>query len=450
MTTDLHYASIDTLQDLYRHRKLSVLEVVQHFIERMKTYNEQLHAVITIVEDDSIARAVEADSALRTGAVDDKPLLGIPITVKDSVPTKGIRTTQNSRTKGDWIPETEPLPIKHLREAGAIIIAKANCNEYFGIPSADDRFLPPRTPFNPNYVAIGSSSGSGVAMAAGLGVASIGTDSAGSVRLPAAQAGVFGLKATNGFYEEGVSARHSTFSVIGPLTRTTRDAALITSIMANQQPLQVSDEGVSELKIGVPWKYINSSPVEDEVKAAFEQLLTVLDDAGAILIDIDIPGLAEARMATFVAMYTEHHAAHAASLSQYLDNYGQSARLYAMQGAFISAADYLHAMELGRRVRLSVDKSFEVVDIIAMPTSPFVTAEAARKPSEHRAGMNTVFTVAFNMTGHPAMTVPAGVSALGIPIGVQFASRHFEEQLLLRVSHFVEHATPWKDLHPTL
>ncbi|MBK9123601.1 MAG: amidase [Chloroflexi bacterium] len=450
MTTPLHYESIENLSRILRRREIGAVEIVEHFLRRTDALNNLLHAVITVAYDHARAAAAEADRSMAAGSADGKPLLGIPITVKDVMATKGIRTTANSRTLGDWVPDAEPLALARLREAGAIVLAKANCNEYFGIPSEDDRYPRPRTPFNTDYVAIGSSSGSGVAVAAGIGAASIGTDSAGSVRLPAAQAGAFGMKSTNGHVSLEGHTAYSNFQVIGPLARTTADAALLTSVMAGEAPPTISTAGPRGLRIGVPWRYIDTSPAEPEIRSAFRSLIETLEAAGAQVVEVSIPGMAESRMATFVAMYAEHHASKAVTLQRQFNDLGRSARLYAMQGAFISAVDYLHMLELGRQVRRNVDLALGTVDVIAMPTSPYVTAEAARRPSEHRRGMNTVFTVPFNLTGHPAITVPCGFSELGIPIGAQFAAAHGAEDTLYRVSLAVEQLTDWHLRHPPL
>lgn len=451
MTPPLHYSSIEQLTQMLRQRQISAVELIDHFIQRVESLNSSLNAIITLAADEARQLARQADRAIESGAdLTATPLLGIPLTVKDAIATQGIRTTANSRAVGDWVPDAEPLAISRLRKAGAIIIGKANCNEYFGIPSEADRFPRPRTPYNTDYVAIGSSSGSGVAVAAGLCAASIGTDSAGSVRLPAAQAGVVGMKATNGYISLEDTGRRSSFQVAGPLARTAADTALLTATMAGDAAPHLQAQNLRGLRIGVPWQYIETSPAEEEIKRAFDNLLNLLKAEGAQLHSISIPGLAETRMATFVAMYTEHHAAQAATIRRKLNDYGLSARLYALQGAFISASDYLHALELGRRVCRNVDRALAEVDVIAMPTSPFVTAEAARRPSEHRRGMNTVFTVPFNMTGHPAITVPCGVSSLGIPIGAQFAAAHHAESLLYRLSLAIEQQTDWHRIHPDL
>ena len=363
----------------------------------------------------------------------------------------------------DWVPDSEPAAITRLRDAGAIIIAKANCNEAFGIPSDADRFPRPRNPFNPAFVSVGSSSGSGASPAAGFCAASIGSDSAGSVRLPAGQHGLFGMKTTNSRITRAGIGSISSVQVYGPLTRTTADAALFTRIMSGHDPadpdssalpvpdyVDTLDAGIQGWRIGVPWRYIRTAPVEAEILSAFETALQVLAGLGAEIIDVPVRGLAEGRMATFVAMYTEHHAAQAVNTRTKLDQIGPSERLYAMQGAFISALDYLNAKKLGVRLRDSLEEIFHDVRILAMPLSPFVTAEAGRKPSEHRAGINTAFTCAFNLTGHPAISAPCGLAGIGIPIGIQFAAKLFDETAVFQISHAFEQTTDWHNNHPDL
>jgi aspartyl-tRNA(Asn)/glutamyl-tRNA(Gln) amidotransferase subunit A len=458
MTTSLplHYQPITTLQRRLRAGEISAVELVRHYIARCDALNDRLHAMITVAQEDALQQAERVDRRLREqDAV--PPLAGIPLVVKDVIPVKGMPATYNSRIRrnadgSDWIPDNEPEAIALLRAAGAIILGKANNNEFLGIPSDQDRFPPPRSPYNPAYVSIGSSSGSGVAPAAGMCAASIGTDSAGSVRLPAGQHGLVGFKATNGRITRAGMGKHSTLQVMGPLARTTADAALIyEALTAGADPVTGDlQAGIRGWRIGVPWRYIETSPVEDEIVRSFRQALDQLAAQGAEIVDMRLAGMAEARMATFVVLYTEHHSSHVETLHRRYEAYGDSARLYAMQGAFISAIDYQNALEMGRRLTAVVDDAFAGLDAIAMPTSPFVTAEAARKPSEHRQGMNTVFTGPFNLTGHPAISVPCGVSETKLPISMQFVVRHHEEKRLFQLAHAYEQATAWGQLHPEL
>jgi aspartyl-tRNA(Asn)/glutamyl-tRNA(Gln) amidotransferase subunit A len=455
MTDELHYRPITELHQQFIHGDLTAVALTRQFLDRIERLNPSLHSLITVNGDSALAEAADADQRLQAG--ETGPLTGIPITVKDAIPTRGIRTTYNSRLKQDWIPDAEPLAITRLRNAGAIIIGKANANEFFGIPSDDDLYPRPRSPFNTDYVCMGSSSGSGSSVAAGLCAASIGSDSAGSVRLPAAHNGLCGIKVTNGRISRHTSESRSTFQVLGPLARTTADAALLTQTMIDRAPDDDTTDFASHLdvdvrgwKVGVPWRYIRSAPLNPDVLDAFTRALDDLARLGIDVVEVALPGMAEGRMATFVAMYSEHHAEQAVNIRQRTNDYGRSARLYAMQGAFISALDYINALKVGDRLRDVFEDAFSDLRAIAMPTCPFVTAEESRRPTEHRAGINTAFTAAFNLTGHPAMSLPCGIAENGIPVSMQLTGRLFDELTLFQISHAYERLTPWHTYHRTL
>jgi aspartyl-tRNA(Asn)/glutamyl-tRNA(Gln) amidotransferase subunit A len=431
-----------TLTDLRRRLddgSLRATELVEAFLARIEA-EASLNAVTTVFGEEALAQAERVDAERASGR-EPGALAGVPITIKDSIPTIGLPTTCNSRSRLGWVPTSEPPAITRVREAGAIIVAKATPNEFLGIPSDDDLYPRPRSPFNRDYVAIGSSSGSGVAVAAGLCAASIGTDSAGSVRLPAAQNGLVSLKATRGRIPSAGGGVEPTLQLVGALTRTVADSKLMFEVMAGTR--HHVGEAVPDVdlpRIGVPRHYVATSPVEDEITASFERAVDALASVGSRVSDVEPRGWAEGRMATFVILYTEHHHAHREWLRRAGDGYGRSARLYALQGAFVSAAEYLRCRDYGERLRGAVEALFDDVDVLAMPTSPFVTAEAARRPGEHRQGFNTVFTGVFNLSGHPAITLPCGVSRLGIPIGLQLVGRYGSDERLLEHAAAVERA----------
>lgn len=449
MNTELTSSSVTDLLRLLDSGEVTAVSLIEAYLSRIAA-ESSLNALTTVFGSEALAEAESQDAASARGERLG-PLAGIPITIKDSIPTAGLLTTCNSRSRENWVPTTEPLSVTRVREAGAIVLAKATPNEFLGIPSADDLFPPPRNPFNRDHVAIGSSSGSGVAVAAGLCAASIGTDSAGSVRLPAGQNGLTGLKATRGRVPSSSGAVEPTLQVIGALTRTVDDSRLLFEVLTGSSPTSVtadvsdrSSDQASSIssapRIGVPRRYIETSPVEDEIGAAFDAALSSAEAAGARLLDVRPRGWAEGRMATFVVLYTEAHFSHRAWLKRAGGGYGRSARLYSLQGAFISASDYLHSLAYGNHLRDSVEALFDEVDVIATPTSPYVTAEAARRPGEHRKGLNTVFTGVFNLTGHPAVTIDCGRSASGIPIGLQLVGRLGSDEQLLAYAKAVSDA----------
>jgi aspartyl-tRNA(Asn)/glutamyl-tRNA(Gln) amidotransferase subunit A len=214
--------------------------------------------------------------------------------------------------------------------------------------------------------------------------------------------------------------------------------------------LQGIGNGIRGLRLGVPERYIESVPVEPEVRAAFDAALADLSRLGAEMQVVDLDVLGHARAANFVVLNAEHYASHASLLQSQWTLHGRSARLYLTQAAFLSATDYLRGKDAGRLIAGMVDAVFDKVDVLVTPTSPVITAEAARQPDAHRRGVNASFTAPFNITGHPAFSVPCGMSAVGLPIGLQVVGRKYDEPILLRVAYAYEQATPWHTLRPPL
>ena len=449
------FASIAETGERYRAGTLSPVELTEALLDRVGRLDGRLHAFITVADAGARADALSAEARLRRG--DPGPLVGIPLAVKDNIATRGIRTTGNSRVLEDWIPGRDALAVERLRAAGAVILGKTNLNELgWSIPADGDLCPPARNPWNPAYAAIGSSSGSAAAVAAGLAAAALGTDGGGSVRLPAGQMGLVGVKPTHGTVPSaGSLSEGSTIGDIGVLARDVDDARVLTGVLmardlggrGGRRPERPRLDGV---RVGVPRRFIEQVPVEPEVAEAFAAALAALAGLGAVLSDVDPSGMAAARTANFVALIAEHYASHESFLPGHWSRYGRSARLYLAHGAFLSAADYLAAQETGRIVRREIDRILARVDLLATPVSPVVTAEAARRPEAHRRGINASFTSPFNLTGHPGVSVPCGVGAAGLPIGLQLIGRHHAEAAVLDAAHAYERATEWHRLRPHL
>ncbi len=467
--TPLHYLPLAEQARRIRSGELSAVVLTRAYLGRIHSHNPQLNSFITIDEDRAIEQAQRVDDAISRGE-QVGPLAGIPLAVKDSIPTKGLRTTDNSNLLADWVPEHDAAAVEKLRRAGAVVIGKANLNEFgWSRPLEADLAPPPWNPWNPRFASVGSSSGSGAAASGGLASAAIGTDGGGSIRLPGGAHGLIGFKPTHGL----VSRRgmdHNSHSEISPLTRTVEDAALMLDALAGFVPDddmswpgapvgyadRLSEADVRGWRIGVPWKFVRSAPNEPEVLAAFEEFLGTLESLGCEVIDVPVRGLAEARMANFLVLNAEAYQRHAKSLGEYWDSYGEITRVYLMQGAYLGADDLLNASEVGRTVRglleseiFSADKTG--VRALAMPTSPFVTAERSRRPGEHSRGINACFTAPFNITGHPSTSVPAGFSeSNGLPIGAMLTTALHNDLELLQLAHAHEQATNWHLRHPEL
>lgn len=451
MSTPIPFRSVIELRDALSTGECSSRELVQACLDRIDLLDDRYHGFITVAVDQALARAAEID-ARRAAGQSVGPLAGIPIGVKDSIPTAGIRTTANSRLLEHWVPEHDAEPIARLRASGAIVLGKTNLNEFgWALPTNDDLAPKAQNPWNPEYAAIGSSSGSGIAVAAGFVPAAIGTDGGGSTRLPAGQHNLVGIKATHELVSR-TGMDNSLISEISPMARTVADTALLLSVMAGTGSESIPDylggldTPIEGWRLGVPRRLIESAGLESEVAEAYEKALETLASLGAELVDVDLPGMAQARAANFVVLNAQAFAEHEVSLRRHPELYGQSARVYHWMGAFLSASDLLDAQALRRRVRALMQDVFADVRAIVTPTSPVVTAEAARKPEAHRKGSNAVFTSPFNLTGHPAISVPAGFSAsTGLPIGTQLVGPLYDELTLFQIGRAIERVSNWSN-----
>ena len=436
-----------------RDGSLAPTELVEALIERSRRLEPSLRCVITLAADAAVGAARVAESEIARGAWTG-PLHGIPIGIKDSIATAGLRTTANSRVLADWVPEEDAPSVASLRQAGAIVLAKLNLNEFaWSIPSEDDLHPPPRNPWSPSHYSMGSSSGSAVAVASGLCPAALGTDAGGSIRQPAANCGVVGLKPTHGLVDSSGALGPPTICEVGPITRSVEDAALMLGALAGGRQSYVESlrKSPGRVRLGIPRRHIELAQSEAQISAAFAQALDVMRQLGVEVVDVEIEGLADAAAANFVVLNAEAFAAHEEMLRTRGADYGPSARVYHMQGAFLSAADYIVALKVGAAVRNRVDRAFSAVDALATPVVPVLTAEAARSArAQPHTGGTAIFTAPFNLTGHPALALPCGMSAEGIPIGLQLIGRAGGEADLLRLAYSYEQATPWHGLRPPI
>ena len=436
---ELHLLTVAEAGRRFRDGSLTSSDYVSALMERIRRLDPQLRSVITL-----------------TGPADVEivswrgPLHGIPIGIKDSIATAGIRTTANSHVLAGWVPAEDAPAVAAVRAAGAIVLAKLNLNEFaWGIPSEDDLFPPPRNPWSPEHRAMGSSSGSAVAVASGLCPAALGTDAGGSVRQPAANCGVVGLKPTHGLIDSSGTFAAPTICEVGPITRTIEDAALLLDALTGAPYAESLLRPTRPTRIGVPRRHIEAAESDRQIGTAFEDALQVLRQLGMDVVEVDIDGLADAAEADFLILNVEAFSLHEHTLRTRRADYGQSSRLYHMQGAFLSAADYVAALRVGDVVRKRVDDVLSMVDVLATPVVPVLTAEAARsaKAQPHTGGA-AIFTAPFNLTGHPAISIPGGMSTEGIPIGFQLIGRARGEADLLWLAHQYEQATPWHTMHP--
>lgn len=447
-------------------KRLGAVELTQAYLARIERLNPALNAYVTVTAERALADARRAGDEIARG--DQRgPLHGIPIGLKDIVQTAGIRTTCGSKVHGDWVPDDDAAVTRALASAGAVLLGKQSTHEYaFGVTTNNPHYGPTRNPWNRDRIPGGSSGGAGASVAAHLACAAIGTDTGGSIRIPAAVCGVVGLKPTFGRVSKaGVFPMSYLFDHVGPLTRTVEDAAIVLGAIAGYDaadpttvPVPVSDyrgslaRGVRGLRIGVPRTRL-FAPIDPGVLAAVDAAIATLARLGATVRDVEIPELPTAAM--FDLIIGEAKDIHADAIANRLDDLGADLRLYltAPNDASTSAPAALRAI---RDYTAALRAVLVDVDVLALATCP-VGAPAIGADLVDVGGveMQTFFamslwTAPFNAAGLPALSIPCGVDAAGMPVGLQLVGRPFDEATVLRAGRAYEQATDWHLRRPSL
>ena len=465
--TDLPLLSLAEVARLLKRRAVSPVEVTRAVLDQIAAVNHRLNAFLTITGDEALAAARRVERAIRAGRYKGA-LHGVPVSVKDLVQTAGIRTTCGSRILADWIPDADATVIRRFREAGAILIGKTHLHEFaYGPTNLNPHYGPARNPWDPDRMTGGSSGGSGVAVATGCSYASIGTDTGGSVRIPAALCGIVGLKPTYGrISRAGIFPLSWSQDHAGPLTRTVADAALTLQALAGFDPadpgssrqpvpnfLRGLTAGVKGLRLGVPQEFFWDE-VDPEVAARVRKAIAVLAGLGASVREVSWPMAADPKAISFLIMGAEAFSVHELWLKERPEDYGPDVRQRLAQGATILAADYLRAQRLRRRFIESLDVVFAKCDVLLTPTAPVAAPGLKEASLQWPSGSETLtaalprLTRAFNLTGTPALSVPCGFTTGGLPIGLQIAGRAFDEATVLRVGSAYEQASGFGGRRP--
>jgi aspartyl-tRNA(Asn)/glutamyl-tRNA(Gln) amidotransferase subunit A len=458
MSEAIAYATIRELGERYRKRELSPVEVTRMLLARIEKLDPILHAFVTLTPDRALADARAAEELLRRG--DDRPLLGIPVGHKDIYLTRGIRTTGGSALLADWIPDEESTCGRRWQDAGTVLLGKLITHEFaFGIQFPGHRFPPARNPWNLDHIPGGSSSGSGAALAAGLLHGATGSDTGGSIRGPAAFCGLVGLKPTYGRASRaGVLTLSWTLDHTGPLARTVEDCALLMQPLAGHDPLDPASShapvedytaglgrGVRGLRVGVVRNYFFEG-VDPEVERAFEEAMATLRRLGAEVHDVQIPSLA-ATHSFLLIMLAEAYAYHERDLREHPELYGDVLRERLLAGALVTGAEYVQAQRIRRGICQETAAVLRDVDVLATPTTP-KPATLFAQAHDPEFGFPRSNMPPFNITGSPALALPCGFSASGLPLSLQLAGRPFDEATVLRVGHAYEQATRWHTRRP--
>jgi len=459
----LYQLTINQAKEGLKKKEFSVKELVESCLEQIKKLNPKLNAFITVCEEEAFRQAEEADKRIRNSqsVIRNLPLFGIPIAVKDLFCTQGIRTTAASKVLENYISVYDATVIRKLKEAGAIIIGKTNCDAWaHGSSGENSDFGPTKNPFDETRVPGGSSSGSAVAVATGMSLAATGTDTGGSIRLPAAFCGVVGLKPTYGRVSRfGIIAMASSLDSIGHFTKSVEDSALILNVTAGKDPYDATTppfkvpnylknlkKELKEIKVGVPKEYFIKGMAE-EIEQQTLLAIKKLERLGAKIVDISLPHTKYA-VATY---YIIQPAEVSSNLARYdgirygfgREKFGDEAKRRIMLGTYTLSAGYYEAYYLkAMRVRTLIRKdfvgAFEKVQAIVAPVSPTLPFKLGEKTQDPlKMYLSDIFTIPANLAGLPALSLPIGF-VNNLPVGIQILGPQFSEELLFRIGYALE------------
>jgi len=466
---DLALLSVGALSEALGRREVSSEEVVRACLARIESLNPTLAAFITVSTDIAVRAARRADGEIARGH-SRGPLHGLPFAVKDALWTKGVRTTGGSRLFEDFIPAADATVVARLRAAGAVLLGKLNMMELGFGPTLRPPFGVPRNPWNLERTTGGSSSGSASAVAARLVPLTLGADTGGSIRLPAALCGVVGLKPTRGrVSRHGLMGICPPFDCAGPLAASASGCALALAAIAGHDRKDptttraaVDDyagaigQGLAGARVGVVKELMESALLRPEVRALVAEAVAALEKAGARVEEVSIP-LIDHASAIYVAIAEPEAAARFRSyLLARSHEIDVLPRRRLLGASLIPASVIPLARRLGGRLRAQVDEALGAVDVLVSPTTPSAAppiATAGWISSKEEAWLTAVagrslFTNPFNITGHPALSVPCGFTAERLPVGLQVIGRYYREADVLRVAAAYEAITPWRDQRP--
>jgi aspartyl-tRNA(Asn)/glutamyl-tRNA(Gln) amidotransferase subunit A len=437
--------TIDEFARAVRSQRISAVSVLDACLERIRLDNPQLNAFILVMADEARQEARRADQELAVGE-DRGPLHGVPISIKDLFDITDTPTTAASRVRDGHVANSDATVIARLRRAGAVLIGKTNLHEFaFGTTNEDSGYGPARNPIDPTRSPGGSSGGSAASLVAGMALATLGTDTGGSVRIPAAICGTVGLKPSYGeLPTDGVVPLSRTMDHVGPLTLTVADAWYVFHALrgdANLKPFVPSAAG--PLRFGVPRKYF-CDLLDGDVRRTFDASVDALRSAGATIHDVEIPN------ARFIAAIYVHivfgDAApyHAAALEKMPERYTTPVRLRLEMARYVLAEDYTRALEGREALRREVDTALSGYDALMLPTVPIpappIGASTVDIDGSNEPIRNVMLrlTQLFNITGHPAISLPCGKTSAGLPCGLQLVGTRGQTDQLLHVAGAVE------------
>ncbi len=444
-----------------RAGSVTSVALTQQALAKIDAKDNALHAFVLITRDRALADAARADDDLKAGK-DRGPFHGIPHALKDIYDTAGIRTTCHSKLRLNVVPDADSVVAQRFNDGGAVLLGKLATHEFaLGGPSFDLPFPPARNPWNPHHITGGSSSGSAAAIASGMVRVAMGSDTGGSIRGPAAWCGLAGIKPTYGrVSRRGVFPLSWTLDHCGPLSRSVEDSAITLQILAGHDPLDPAsadvpvpdfraglNAGVAGLRIGVPRDFfVRSSMLAPAVLTGINRTVDQLRSAGATVEDIELPDYALFAAAGRIIMAAEAYAIHEEDLRSRLLDFGEITANRFVLGATIRSSDYINALRARRELTDAVNATLSRYDGLLTVTA-LATAPRFDAPGDALSSASSPMqTIPFNVTGHPAMSVPVGLGPAGMPLSVQVVGRPFDEPTVFRISRAIEVLSGWENV----
>lgn len=468
-TADLCFLTAGQLSRLIARKEVSPVEVAEAHLSRVDALEPVLNSFITVTREAAIADARQAERDIMAGDYHG-PLHGVPFALKDIYYAAGVLNTSGSRIFDQFVPTYNSTVAARFRKAGGILLGKLNMHQFaYGPTGENPDYGDMHNPWDPNCIAGGSSGGSGAATAAGQCTLTMGTDTGGSIRIPAGLCGIVGLKPTYGRLSRyGITPLSWSLDHAGPMVRSVEDAALVMNALSGhdaQDPASAKAPvpdftkaltgDIRGLRVGVPREFFQV-PLDPQVEEAVRKAIEVLEELGATITEVSWPMFHQAAAISSVILMSEATAYHRDLLLRRGTEFAPSVRLRIEAGLFFSASDYVKAQQARTLFNRQSLDLMRQVDVLAGPTLPVTACKlgaAEIQVGNTRQGVIptlTQFSRPFNINGFPAITIPCGFSSLGLPIGLQLAGRPFDEETVLRAAHAYEQATPWHERHPTL
>jgi aspartyl-tRNA(Asn)/glutamyl-tRNA(Gln) amidotransferase subunit A len=456
-------SSIQELSQRLRAREISPVDLTKDCLARIEKVDPLLNAFITITADSALAEAHRAESEIQRGEWRG-PLHGIPLAIKDLIDTADILTTAGSAQFAKRIPSEDADVVRRLKDAGAILLGKQNLHEFaYGGSSVVSHYGPVRNPWNPARISGGSSGGSAASVAAGMGYASIGTDTAGSIREPAAFCGIVGLKPTYARVSaHGVFPLSRSLDHVGPIAQTVADAAILLQVIADPEAkdfsgyqvdipdyMSILNENPNDLRVGIPRSFFYEE-LDPEIASAVDQALSVIKAIAGEMREVSVSLEGDRTL-----QQAESYAAHADLVARTPGLYQSETLRRIMQGEKFTPAEILEGRRKLSQSRLEIQRVFEEVDVLVTPTTPIaapVLAQLEEHPETLRPAELVMLrnTRPFNVWGIPAISLPCGFTKAGLPIGFQISGAAWQEATILQLAHAYEQATEWHKRSPNL